>query len=105
MHGDVVLQLLAVHREELARLGVRSLALFGSVARNEAGPASDVDLLVEFEGPATFDRYVALSFFLEELLGCSVDLVTRRSLKPCMRSAIDIDKDARYVPGLSPVPG
>ena len=67
MERDEILRRLASHRAELARLGVRSLALFGSVARDEAGSASDVDLLVEFEGPATVDRYVELEFFLENL--------------------------------------
>jgi uncharacterized protein len=98
MERDEVLQRLAAHREELARMGVESLALFGSVARQEAGPTSDVDLLVEFQGTATLDRYLELEAYLEEVLGCSVDLMTRRSLKPPMRSAIE--KDIRYVPGL-----
>jgi uncharacterized protein len=103
MKRDEVMQLLAAHREELARLGVRSLALFGSIAREEAGPTSDVDLLVEFEGAATFDRYMELEAYLEALLGCSVDLVTQRSLKPLLRSSVE--KDVRYVPGLSTVSG
>lgn len=60
MERDEALQRLAAHQEALANLGVRSLALFGSVAREEAGPSSDVDLLVEFEGQATLDRYLEL---------------------------------------------
>ena len=103
MGRDEVLQRLAAKREDLARLGVRSLALFGSLAREEASPASDIDLLVEFEGAATLDRFLALESYLQEVLGCSVDLLTQRSLKPAFRSAIE--KDARYVPGLSAVSG
>jgi hypothetical protein len=103
MKRDQVLERLTAGREDLARLGVRSLALFGSVAREEAGPSSDIDLLVEFEGTATLDRYLCLESYLEELLGCSVDLLTQRSLKPSLRSVIE--KDVRYVPGLSPVSG
>jgi predicted nucleotidyltransferase len=103
MKRDEVLQLLSANKEELARRGVRSLALFGSVARGEAMPTSDVDLLVEFDGPATFDRYLDLEGFLETLLGSSVDLVTARSIKLTLRDSIE--KDARYVPGLSPVSG
>ena len=48
--------------------GVHDLALFGSVARDEAGTSSDVDILVSFDGPATADRYFGLQFFLEDLL-------------------------------------
>ena len=99
MERDEVLQRLAAHQEALAHLGVRSLALFGSVAREEAGPASDVDLLVEFEGAATLDRYLELESYLEGVLGSAVDLITRRSLKPPLRAAIE--KDVRYVPGLA----
>lgn len=62
--------------------GVRSLALFGSVARDEAKPDSDVDILVDLEPPLTFDRYMDLKFYLEEQLGTRVDLVTWKSLKP-----------------------
>lgn len=64
-------------------LGVRRLALFGSVARNEAGPESDVDFLVEFaSGQKTFDRFLALADFLEELLDHPVELVTPEALSP-----------------------
>ena len=103
MERDEILQRLSFHKEDLTRLGVKSLALFGSVARQEARATSDVDLLVEFEGAATLDRYVDLESYLEGVLGCSVDLVTRRSLKPRLRSSIE--KDIRYVPGLSALSG
>lgn len=95
MKRDEVLKVLAEHREELQGFGVKRLAIFGSVARDEAGPESDVDLLVEFEGRATFDGYMELKFFLEGLLGHPVDLVTRRSLKPQL--APNIDREALYV--------
>jgi len=95
MRRDKVLQILAEHRDELKKFGVRSLALFGSIARGEDRPGSDVDILVEFEGPATFDRYMELKFFLEELLGCRVDLVTRKALKPRLRSYVE--KEVIYV--------
>lgn len=69
--------------EKLRRLGVRRLALFGSVRRNEAGPGSDVDLLVEFEpGRKSYDSFLAVSELLEELLGRRVDLVTTEALSP-----------------------
>jgi predicted nucleotidyltransferase len=87
-----VIALISARREELARLfGVRSLSLFGSVARDEARPDSDVDVLVEFDGPTTFDAHMGLLVFLEDLLGCRVDVVTLKGLKPRLRVLIDRD--------------
>jgi len=68
------------------RFGVRSIGLFGSAARGEAGPDSDVDVLVEFEAP-TFDRYMDLKFHLEDLFGRPCDLVLADSLKEGVRRA------------------
>ena len=77
------MRMLAAHRDELRRdYGVKSLALFGSMARDEAGTTSDVDLLVEFKQPPGFDGYMDLKFWLEELLRHRVDLVMRTALKP-----------------------
>ena len=96
MKRDEILKTLRAHRDELRkRFGVKSLAVFGSVARGEARPDSDVDILVEFEGRATFDRYMGLKFFLEDLLGRRVDLVTRKALKPRMRPYVE--QEAIYV--------
>jgi predicted nucleotidyltransferase len=103
MRRDEVLQLLAEKQPELTGFGVRSLALFGSVARDEAREDSDVDLVVELEPPATFDRFVELCFYLEELFGGRVDLLTRRSLRNSSWRDV-IERDLRYVPGFSPVP-
>lgn len=82
MNRQVVLSILKEHLEEINQFGVKSLALFGSTARNEATSHSDLDFLVEFEGVATLDGYMGLKFFLEDLFNKDVDLVTRRSLKP-----------------------
>jgi len=96
LNKNEILEILRTHRDELRkRFGVKSLAVFGSVARGEAGPKSDVDILVEFEGRATFDRYMGLKFFLEDLLGRRVDLVTRKALKPRMRPFVE--REAIYV--------
>ena len=89
MHRDEILRILADHREELERFGVKSLALFGSAARDEAEAGSDLDFLVEFEGRAGFDKYMDLKFFLEDLLGTKVDLVTRKALKPRLRAYVE----------------
>ena len=95
MDRDEILQVLRDHQAELRAMGVKSLAIFGSVARGEATPESDVDVLVEFDGPATFDRFMETKFFLEDLLGCSVDLVTRQALKPRIRP--HVEREALYV--------
>ena len=69
--------------------GVKSLELFGSVARDEARVTSDVDILVEFEETPTFDRYMGLKFYLEDLLGIKVDLVEKAMLHPSLRSTVE----------------
>jgi len=71
------------HRGDLRRLGVQRLGVFGSFQRGEPETESDVDLLVDFRpGEKTFDHFMQLSFFLEEELGRSVELVTREALSP-----------------------
>lgn len=68
---------------EIRALGVQRLALFGSVLRDEAGPDSDVDLLVQFApGQKTYDRFIALAELLETRLGRRVELVTTDALSP-----------------------
>jgi len=91
MLRDEALAILRAHSAGLAAFGVKSLALFGSVARGEAGPESDLDLLVEFEGAATFDRYMGLKLYLEDLLESPVDLVMRKALRPRMVSSVERD--------------
>ncbi|MBK7642984.1 MAG: nucleotidyltransferase family protein [Planctomycetes bacterium] len=75
------------HRERLRSLGVRELGLFGSHARGDARPDSDVDLLVEFERKS-FDSYVDTKLMLEDAFGTSVDLVLADGIKPRLRAAI-----------------
>jgi len=85
-----ILDLLASQKEELARrFGVRGLALFGSTVRGEASTASDVDILVTFEGPATSERYFGVQFYIEDRLGRPVDLVTDKALRPELRPYIE----------------
>lgn len=83
-----VLRVLAEHRDELAMMGVESLAVFGSVARDEAGPDSDVDLLVQIKRPMGAFEFIGIQQHLEQLLGCPVDLVTPESLKPRLRDRV-----------------
>lgn len=89
MKRDVVVQTLKrQHAELTGRFGVKSLLLFGSIARDEASPTSDVDLLVEFDRPVGYFGLFALQDYLEKLLGCPVDLGTPDSLKPYLRERV-----------------
>ncbi len=89
MTRDEVLQILRENQDVLnERFGVRSLALFGSVARDEATADSDVDLLAEFERPVGLFELFALQDELESLLNCSVDVGTVDSLKPRIRAQV-----------------
>jgi len=74
-----------------SRYGVRRLALFGSTARGQAGPGSDVDVLVDFEEPVTLDRYMGVKFRLEDALGAQVDLVTTSGLRERVRELVARD--------------
>jgi len=92
MRRDEMIDLLSSHRQELAeRFGISSLALFGSVARDEAVPASDVDVLVEFQETPGLTEYMRLKFWLEERLGRPVDLVMKRALKPWARPLVEAE--------------
>jgi hypothetical protein len=85
-----VLERLRADRSSLDRFGVRSIALFGSVARGEAGAGSDVDILVDYRADARPDlfEFIDLKEHLEELVGRRVDLVTPAALHPRLRDRI-----------------
>ena len=90
MTRSQVLQLLRTHRAILAqRFGVTRLALFGSTARDAARDDSDIDILVAFDAPATSQRYFGVQFYLEDLLGRPVDLVTEKALRPELRPYVE----------------
>lgn len=88
MRRDEALQILKSHKQELIKFDVKSLAIFGSVARDEAGPESDVDILVEFAKPVGLFEFVRLKTYLEKLLQHKVDLVTPDALKDRLREQI-----------------
>lgn len=96
MNRKQAIALLARSKPVLAtRYGVTRLALFGSTARNAARSDSDIDILVAFDGPATFERYFGVQFYLEDLLGSPVDLVTEKALRPELRPFIE--KEAVHI--------
>ncbi len=85
---DQILASIRNRSQEIEALGVLTLALFGSVARGEDTPTSDVDVLVQFDGPATFDGFMDLKFLLEDSLGRRVDLVTVDGLREEIREEV-----------------
>jgi predicted nucleotidyltransferase len=90
MKRNNALALLRTIKPILAQqFGVTQLALFGSTPRNEARDNSDLDILVSFDGPATSARYFGVQFNLEDQLGCTVDLVTEKALRPELRPFIE----------------
>lgn len=92
MDRATVLSLLRRSKPELQRrFGVVRLALFGSMARDQSRADSDADVLVAFDGPADSRRYFGLQFYLEDLLGCPVDLVTEQALRPQLKPFIERD--------------
>lgn len=96
MDRQATLSLLAQHKPNLARrYGVVKLALFGSTARDCATAVSDVDVLVGFDGPATSERYFGVQFYLEDLLGRPVDLVTDKALRAELRPFVE--REAMHV--------
>ena len=96
MNRDQALTLLARSKAVLAeRFGVTRLALFGSTARDSAREDSDVDILVTFDGTADSTRYFGVQFYLEDVLGRPVDLVTDKALRKELRPYIE--REAHYV--------
>ena len=90
MDKEQVLAILRDHKTILVqRFGVADIALFGSTARGEAAPDSDLDILVRFDGPATSKRYFGVQFYLEDLMGCPIDLVTDKALRPELRPYVE----------------
>lgn len=92
MRREQVVSVLRTHFDEIRKeFGVAHLALFGSAARDELHHNSDVDILVTFDGVPTFDGYMDLKTYLEQLIGTDVDLVTESAVKPRMRPVIEKD--------------
>lgn len=92
MNREQTLALMSQRKPVLAeRFGVLRLALFGSMARGTARPDGDVDVLVAFDGPATSKPYFSVQFYLQDLLGRDVDLVTEDALRSRLRPFVERD--------------
>jgi len=93
MDKDAVIAVLRAHRAELEQLGVKHAALFGSVARGEAGPQSDIDIAIDLDRsrhPTVYD-YVGMKQFIGTLFEGPVDVVDREALKPQLRETVAAD--------------
>jgi hypothetical protein len=88
-------KILCSHKKTLIKLGAKALFLFGSVARDEASAKSDVDILVEFDSKRGLFDFIGLKNYLEDLLGCKVDLVTKDALHKALKKKIL--QEAKYV--------
>ncbi len=88
MEREKILTQLKSHKRQLKKFGIRSVFLFGSVARNQARKRSDIDLLVDFERPIGLFEFARLKLYLEELLSRKVDLVTPEALRKEFRESI-----------------
>jgi len=90
-----VLSIIKENHDRIQAFGIKKLGLFGSFARRQQNPESDIDLIAEFEkGKKTFDNFIHLSFLLEDLLGHRVELVTVESLSPYLKP--HIMKEVKY---------
>ncbi|MXX03507.1 MAG: nucleotidyltransferase family protein [Gemmatimonadetes bacterium] len=90
MSKDSVLNILRTHKATLVKLyGVTELALFGPIARDQATDGSDIGVVVGFDSPATSERYHGVQFYLEDLLGYPVDLVTDKALRAEIRPYVE----------------
>jgi predicted nucleotidyltransferase len=90
MNKARALEILTRLKPELVRrYGVTRLALFGSTAHDNAGPESDIDIVVAFDGPATSARYFGVQFMLEDEMGHTVDLVTEKAMREELRPFIE----------------
>lgn len=76
------------HKQDLSQYGVYGLAIFGSVARNESSPQSDVDILIDFEPQRGLFGFIKVKNYLEDVLKCEVDLVMREALHPALKTRI-----------------
>jgi len=94
---EQILSLIQEHQSQIRSLGVKKLGLFGSFVRRQQDSDSDVDVLVEFEsGRKTFDNFIQVALFLEELFDRRVELITPEALSPYIGP--HILREVEYVP-------
>lgn len=83
---EEILKKFEENKQEIKKFGVKKIGLFGSYVRGDQKGKSDIDILVEFKnGKKTFDNYMGLIMFLEDLFSCKVDLVIAENIKPLLK--------------------
>lgn len=96
---EEILTKIEENKKAIKKYGVKKIGLFGSYVEGEQSRESDIDILVEFEkGEKTFDNYMELKFFLEDLFNCKVDLVVEGTIKPRLKPYIL--ESVKYAAGL-----
>jgi len=93
--ADIIASLKQIKEDLSQRFAVKEIGIFGSVAREEQTDASDIDLLVEFSRPVSLVTFMRLEYYLSDILGNKVDLVTFDSLKPFIQQ--DVLSEVIYV--------
>lgn len=88
MYFNKVQKILKAHQDDLTQYGVRALAVFGSIAKNEGTRDSDIDILVDFDSKRGLFVFIGLKNYLESILNCEVDLVTKKALHPALKKRI-----------------
>jgi len=89
LNSDKIIKLINENHQNINKFRVKQIGLFGSYVTNKQKSKSDIDLLVEFKkGKKTFDNYMDLKFYLEDIFGCNVDLVVKEALKIELKSCI-----------------
>jgi len=97
--SEKILKRINENQQDIKKFGIKSIGLFGSYAKDKQKKESDIDLLIEFEkGKKTFDNYMDLKFYLEDLFDCNVDLVVKEALKVDLKPYIL--KSVKYAAGL-----
>jgi len=97
--AEIILEMLENNKNKIGQYGVKRIGLFGSYCKNEQKKESDIDILVEFKkGKKTFDNYMDLKFFLEDIFDCTVDLVVKEAIKIDLKSSIM--RSVKYATGV-----
>lgn len=91
MIKEKVIEILKAHETEIREFNIERISIFGTVARDQETPQSDIDILIKFEGPASYDLYMDLKFYLEDLLDRRVDLVTEDALRSEIKQYVEKD--------------
>lgn len=98
LSSETILKKIEENRQLVKKCGAKKIGVFGSYVRGEQQSESDIDILVEFQkGKKTFDNYMDLKFFLEDLFNCKVDLVIEETIKPRLKPYIL--ESAKYAAG------